>query len=168
MKTGMLKGEPALETLLNHEKSSDPQFIHKNAVGLLSKHRYFLALALFLLSGHLEDAVRIAARQLNDLQLALVLCRRDLEVVKPVLEHSLDGPLPQRDPWLKFLLMWHAGYHDAAVEVSTKGKGKGKNAAPRAGEGANEPGLYDECLRPCLCADMLSEVAKQVKRVSGK
>lgn len=47
----------------------------KNAYALLSKQQYELCAAFFVLGGEVDSAVRVCARQLNDVQLALLLCR---------------------------------------------------------------------------------------------
>ncbi|KAJ3213069.1 regulator of (H+)-ATPase in vacuolar membrane [Dinochytrium kinnereticum] len=47
----------------------------KNAFALLGKQRYEYAAAFFLLADKLKDAVNVCLKQLNDIQLAIVLCR---------------------------------------------------------------------------------------------
>lgn len=47
----------------------------KNAFSLLTKQKYELAVAFFLLAEDVDAAVRVCTRQLADLQLAVVLCR---------------------------------------------------------------------------------------------
>ena len=47
----------------------------KNAFALLGKQRFEYAASFFLLAGKLQDAVSVCIKQLNDPQLALVICR---------------------------------------------------------------------------------------------
>uniref|UniRef100_A0A8C4N7A1 RAVE complex protein Rav1 C-terminal domain-containing protein n=1 Tax=Eptatretus burgeri TaxID=7764 RepID=A0A8C4N7A1_EPTBU len=47
----------------------------KNAFALLGKQRFEQAAAFFLLAGSLKDAVEVCVERLEDLQLALVICR---------------------------------------------------------------------------------------------
>jgi hypothetical protein len=47
----------------------------KNAYALLGKQRYEYAVAFFLLGEKLKDAVNVCLKQLDDIQLAIVICR---------------------------------------------------------------------------------------------
>ncbi|VDI15900.1 Hypothetical predicted protein [Mytilus galloprovincialis] len=47
----------------------------KNAFDLLGKQRFTHAAAFFLLAGSLNDAIEVCVNNLNDIQLALVICR---------------------------------------------------------------------------------------------
>jgi len=60
-----------------------------NAYTLLSKQRYELAAAFFLLGGKLKDAVGICLQKLGDYQLALILARL-VEGEGPTFEHILN------------------------------------------------------------------------------
>lgn len=177
LKTGALSSEPALQHLLEHEKSEEPEFMRKNAYRLLQLHRYHLAVALFVLCDSFEEAARIVVSHLRDLQLLLVLCRRRPEASTPLLRQCIsDLPLAERaDPWLRVLLAWHVGdevaatsaLDDAARVVAAKAASdaifaaeaaadnRGLNGtavgSPLPGGAAVEdapPPLFDDALRP--------------------
>ena len=75
----------------------------KNGFSLMSKQQYEMAAGFFLLGGDVEAAVKLCARQLGDLQLALVLARlhsADLEsslVADEVLSYADE----RSDAWLR-------------------------------------------------------------------
>lgn len=76
----------------------------KNAYSLLSKSNFELAAAFFLLGDEVATAVRVCARQLGDLQLALVLCRLFSATAPEALRETVhDELLPDAqarvDPW---------------------------------------------------------------------
>lgn len=77
----------------------------KNAYSLLSKQQFELAIAFFLLGEDLGAAANVCARQLRDMQLALVLCRLNVST-KPTALRDLvrDELLPDAtergDIWL--------------------------------------------------------------------
>jgi hypothetical protein len=145
-KTGVLKGEPGFEALLSHERSSDPSWIRQNAFSLLQKHRYHLATALLLMSGSLEDALRVVIRQLRDFQLAALLSRRNKEAIVPHFLEWLGEPVAQNDPWLQFLLAWHAGDKGAATAACQKDSSALSSMDPYPDDG--EVKLFDKCMRP--------------------
>ena len=96
----------------------------KNAYALLSKQQHELAAAFFLLGADLESAVRVCARQLGDLQLALVLCRlRAAEA--PDLQASIlrDEVLPyadeRQDGWLSCVAHLILDEPGSAIEALT-------------------------------------------------
>ncbi len=77
----------------------------KNAFALLSKQQHELAAAFFLLGADLPSAVRVCARQLADLQLALVLCRLHTADAPDLLaailrEEVLPYAKQRQDSWL--------------------------------------------------------------------
>lgn len=47
----------------------------KNAYALLGKGRHAEAVAFFLLGDSLDDAVNVCVRHMDDVQLAMVICR---------------------------------------------------------------------------------------------
>lgn len=169
LKTGVLRGEPALEALLGHERSEEVEFMRKNAFRLLQLQRFHLAAALFLLCGHLEDAVRVAVRRIGDLQLALVLARRERGVVIPFLREQLEEASVSQDPWLHLLLSWHVGDREACYQASQKldiGSSAVACEVEFARDGASPPldRFFDGVLRTCSAAssatrDNLAEVA---------
>mmetsp|Transcript_58873 Transcript_58873/g.170280 ORF Transcript_58873/g.170280 Transcript_58873/m.170280 type:complete len:693 (-) Transcript_58873:192-2270(-) len=125
LKTGALSSEPALQQLFSHERSEEPEFMRKNAFRLLQLHRYHLAVALFVLSDSYEEAARVVVSHLRDLQLLLVLLRRQPQLSLPLLREHVSGlsPKERADPWLRALLEWQMG-------------GEAERAAPNIGDGA--------------------------------
>eukprot|EP00929_Paragymnodinium_shiwhaense_P119043 TRINITY_DN90932_c0_g1_i1.p1 TRINITY_DN90932_c0_g1~~TRINITY_DN90932_c0_g1_i1.p1 ORF type:complete len:687 (+),score=187.43 TRINITY_DN90932_c0_g1_i1:73-2133(+) len=111
LKTGVLKGEPHLSVLLNHEKAEEESFMRKNAFYLVKMHRYQLAAAVFMLAGCVEDAAKMVVRRMHDLQLGMVLTRKHPVVKEGMLREVMDElkPPASDDPWLGFLLNYHAG-----------------------------------------------------------
>jgi len=161
LKTGVLKGEPALDKLLNHTNSEQVQFMWKNALRLLSLHRFHLAASLFVLSGHTAEAAKVVAVRMRDVQLAIVLARRDSQALRPVVRECLEeSPLAQRDAWLRFLLQWHAGdVEGASATARTAIQASLEQPPPDVREV-----LFDGALRlslaPQCLGDGLSEVAR--------
>ncbi|KAJ3387748.1 regulator of (H+)-ATPase in vacuolar membrane [Entophlyctis sp. JEL0112] len=69
--------QPAMIKFLANDFSEDrwKKAALKNAFALLGKQRYEYAVAFFLLAEKLKDAVNVCLKHLNDIQLAIVLCR---------------------------------------------------------------------------------------------
>ncbi|XP_033750320.1 dmX-like protein 2 [Pecten maximus] len=94
----------------------------KNAFALLGRQRFTHAAAFFLLAGALNDAVEVCLDKLNDIQLALVVCRlndgEDMmpNSVKKILYTSIlgcdekgdnyDSCKAHPDPFLRSMAMW--------------------------------------------------------------
>ncbi|CAJ1458143.1 unnamed protein product [Effrenium voratum] len=114
MRAGLLKESDGkgLSALLQHEKVHEPEFLWKNAFRLLQLHRYHLAAGLFLLSGSVEEAARVLASHVKDLQLVIVVTRRHRDVLATLLGHHLQT----NDPWRRLLLS-HLGSAAEAVEA---------------------------------------------------
>jgi WD40 repeat protein len=123
----------------------------KNAYSVLSKQQYEFAIALFLLGGDLDSAVNVCARQLQDVQLALVLCRlhpsagddimRDLVRREVLPDASSVG-----DHWLCCIchvLLAEPDKALVALEMQSNGRG---NSMPSA------CGLERLALNPCAAA----------------
>ncbi|KAJ3101891.1 regulator of (H+)-ATPase in vacuolar membrane [Phlyctochytrium planicorne] len=77
----------------------------KNAFALLGKQRYEYAAAFFLLANKLKDAVNVCLKQLNDVQLAIVLCRiyegENGPVLNEILQNVLiEEGLKTNDRWI--------------------------------------------------------------------
>ncbi|RKO89844.1 RAVE protein 1 C terminal-domain-containing protein [Blyttiomyces helicus] len=77
----------------------------KNAFALLGKQRYEYAVAFFLLAGKLKDAVSVCLKQLDDIQLAIFLCRlyegEDGPILKETItEQILPMAIETGDRWL--------------------------------------------------------------------
>ncbi|KAJ3123058.1 regulator of (H+)-ATPase in vacuolar membrane [Nowakowskiella sp. JEL0407] len=75
----------------------------KNAFVLLGKQRYEYAAAFFLLGDRLKDAVNVCLKQLNDFQLAIVICRLyqgdQSEVLADLLNTLLSDSSKSEDRW---------------------------------------------------------------------
>ncbi|KWU47634.1 hypothetical protein RHOSPDRAFT_31069 [Rhodotorula sp. JG-1b] len=94
----------------------------KNAFALMSKQRFLFAAAFFLLGDSPKDAVNVCIRQLDDLQLAVVLARTYEGDTGPVLRALLEEtvlPLAFRDGqrWLATWALWMLGRRDLAIQA---------------------------------------------------
>ncbi|GAA5955789.1 hypothetical protein JCM8115_006854 [Rhodotorula mucilaginosa] len=94
----------------------------KNAFALMSKQRFLFAAAFFLLGNSLKDAVNVCIRQLDDMQLAIVLARTYEGDNGPVLRALLEEtvlPLAFRDGqrWLATWALWMLGRRDLAIQA---------------------------------------------------
>lgn len=81
----------------------------KNAYVLLGRHQLELAIAFFLLGGDAASAVTVCARNLGDVQLALVICRLVEKHGGPlernlVTKFILPSSIERGDYWLTSLL----------------------------------------------------------------
>ncbi len=95
----------------------------KNAFALLSQRRFEFAVSFFLLAGALKDAVSICVKHLDDVQLAVALCRiqegrDDGPVLRELLqERVLPRAFEQGDRWLATWAFWTLGRRDLALRV---------------------------------------------------
>ncbi|KAI9006205.1 RAVE protein 1 C terminal-domain-containing protein [Gaertneriomyces semiglobifer] len=92
----------------------------KNAFALLGKQRYEYAVAFFLLADKLKDAVNVCLKQLNDMSLAIVICRLYEGEDGPVLLETLRNQLLPRaieadDRWLATVLFTMLKRRDKAI-----------------------------------------------------
>ncbi|XP_062854976.1 dmX-like protein 1 isoform X2 [Trichomycterus rosablanca] len=88
----------------------------KNAFSLLGKQRFQHSAAFFLLAGSLKDAVEVCVEKMQDLQLALVICRlfeSEFEIsctYKKILQRNVlgqDHQIPMhQDPFLRSMAYW--------------------------------------------------------------
>lgn len=81
----------------------------KNAYVLMGKHRHELAATFFILGGDINSAAKICAKNLNDPQLALVICSLMEGVNGPIgqdiiLKYALPIARDTRDSWLASML----------------------------------------------------------------
>ncbi|CAJ1356682.1 unnamed protein product [Effrenium voratum] len=145
MRAGLLKESDGkgLSALLQHEKVHEPEFLWKNAFRLLQLHRYHLAAGLFLLSGSVEEAARVLASHVKDLQLVIVVTRRHRDVLATLLGHHLQT----NDPWRRLLLS-HLGSAAEAVEAEADAE------------------MFDSLLTCDSDAACLSAVAEQLNGMS--
>lgn len=85
---------------------TDP--IHKkeavdNALRAISMHRYDVAAGFFLLADSLRDAVTVCLRQMQDIQLACILCRLvegdQSPTLKQILEENVMDMAKEKKMW---------------------------------------------------------------------
>jgi hypothetical protein len=109
----------------------------KNAYALMSKRRYDLAAAYFVLSGSIEDAVSVCIKNMNDPQLALIVCRivegDNSRLTQSTLRDTLlriamgeltetgelpgDGVVLQKDIWLASIFYWSLNEQKKALFI---------------------------------------------------
>lgn len=83
----------------------------KNAFVLLSKHRYMDAACFFLLADSLKDCINVLIKQVNDVDLAIAVCRiyegDNGPVLKEVLtKHLLSKAVSNGDRWTTSYIYW--------------------------------------------------------------
>ncbi|CAI5469053.1 unnamed protein product [Closterium sp. Yama58-4] len=95
----------------------------KNAYVLLSQHRFDLAATFFLLGDDIPSAASVCARNLNDPQLALVLCRLREDKAgaaaysKDVIQRLLlPDAVSKGDTWMVCTLKWLMGQKLEALQ----------------------------------------------------
>ncbi|PIN24548.1 RAVE (regulator of V-ATPase assembly) complex subunit RAV1/DMX protein, WD repeat superfamily [Handroanthus impetiginosus] len=98
----------------NFQEDKNKAAALKNAYVLMGKHQLELAIAFFLLGGDASSAVTVCAKNLQDEQLALVICRL-IEGCGGPLERSLiskyllPSALSKGDFWMASFLEWVLG-----------------------------------------------------------
>ncbi|KAG0233631.1 regulator of (H+)-ATPase in vacuolar membrane [Actinomortierella wolfii] len=90
----------------------------KNAFALLGKQRFEYAAAFFLLGDKLQDAVNVCIKQLNDVQLAIAICRvYEPGEMGPVLTNLLNDQIKTAsDPWLRNILLTMLGRSSQSIK----------------------------------------------------
>lgn len=92
----------------------------KNAYVLMGRHQWELAIAFFLLGDDTSSAVNVCAKNLQDEQLAIVICRL-VEGSGGPLERNLisnvllPGAAEKGDKWLSSLLEWMLGNYCRSI-----------------------------------------------------
>uniref|UniRef100_A0A671L0G7 DmX-like protein 1 n=1 Tax=Sinocyclocheilus anshuiensis TaxID=1608454 RepID=A0A671L0G7_9TELE len=99
----------------------------KNAFSLLGKQRFQHSAAFFLLAGSLKDAVEVCIEKMQDLQLALVVCRlyeSEFEMscsYKRILQRHVLGQDQQiaahQDPFLRSMAYWVLDDYSRALDT---------------------------------------------------
>ena len=94
----------------------------KNAFVLLSKHRYMDAASFFLLAGSLKDSVNVLYKQVDDLDLAIAVCRVYEGDNGPVLGQFLTTQLLPKagqdgDKWLTSFIYWKLRRQHVAIKA---------------------------------------------------
>lgn len=97
----------------------------KNAFVLLSKHRYLLAACFFLLADSLKDAVNVLIKQVNDLDLAIGVCRVYEGDNGPVLQdilkkYMLSEAVSLGDRWTTSFIFWKLKLQSRAIQALVK------------------------------------------------
>ncbi|CDO95116.1 unnamed protein product [Kluyveromyces dobzhanskii CBS 2104] len=94
----------------------------KNAFVLLSKHRYVDAASFFLLAGSLKDCINVIRKQINDLDLAVAVCRvyegDNGSVLDEFLrEQILPKAIIDSDRWTTSYVYWKMRKQDLAIKA---------------------------------------------------
>lgn len=115
----------------------------KNAFVLLSKHRYMDAACFFLLGNSLKDAVNVLIKQVNDLDLAVGVCRiyegDNGPVLKDLLKkHLLSGAVSQGDRWTTSYIYWKLEDKPRAIQALVKSPIEVLNEDEKSGVIINE------------------------------
>ncbi|XP_067270720.1 dmX-like protein 1 [Pseudorasbora parva] len=120
----------------------------KNAFSLLGKQRFQHSAAFFLLAGSLKDAVEVCIEKMQDLQLALVICRlyeSEFEMsstYKRILQRHVLGQdqqiMAHQDPFLRSMAFWvlddYSRALDTLLDPPNEGEGgDSSNSKRRAG-----------------------------------
>ncbi|ONH67372.1 Regulator of V-ATPase in vacuolar membrane protein 1 [Cyberlindnera fabianii] len=97
----------------------------KNAFVLLSKHRYMDAACFFLLGNSLKDAVNVLIRQIDDIDLAIAVCRVHEGDNGPVLKDLLQKHLLSRavlsgDRWTTSYIFWKLRQQSRSIQALVK------------------------------------------------
>lgn len=96
----------------------------KNAYVLLSKHRFELAIAFFVLSGDVQGALNLVRTRMKDDQLAILLARvlGNDELVQNVLDQIVKSCHSSDDDHRKSLALWLGGKFEEALEAAGKAR----------------------------------------------
>ena len=94
----------------------------KNAFVLLSKHRYLDAATFFLLAGSLKDCAAVLYKQMNDLDLAVAVCRVYEGDNGPVLGEFLTNQvlpkaIKENDRWTTSFIYWKLRKQGVAIKA---------------------------------------------------
>ncbi|XP_047057254.1 uncharacterized protein LOC124663619 [Lolium rigidum] len=104
----------------NFEEEKNKAAALKNAYVLLGRHQWELAIAFFLLGGDASSALNVCAKNLQDEQLALVICRLVEGSGGPLERNLISNVLlpdaaEKGDHWLSSLLEWMLGNYSQSV-----------------------------------------------------
>ncbi|XP_059145859.1 dmX-like protein 2 isoform X3 [Physella acuta] len=115
----------------------------KNAFHLLSKGQYQHAAALFFLAGQVDNAINVILDKLEDVQLAIVLCRLFDDTLLPdtvrnlyyerILGldkdgHNYDARKASPDPFLRSMALWQIKDYESSLQTLLE-KNVGKSHA---------------------------------------
>ena len=128
----------------------------KNAYSLLSKQRFELAIAFFLLAEELGSALRVCTRQLRDLQLALVLCRLFHRLSPDALKTTVrEDLLPEAaaaaDDWMSCVGYLLLGEPQQALRIVSESRAP-EAADPSSTAASTKSGLRVGAFEPSAAA----------------
>lgn len=94
----------------------------KNAFVLISKHRYLDAACFFLLADSLKDCVNVVFKQMQDLDLAIAICRVYENDNGPVLQsflvsQCLGTSIEQNNRWMISFIYWKMKKRNLAIKA---------------------------------------------------
>lgn len=94
----------------------------KNAFALMSKHRYMDAASFFLLGGSLKDSVNVLCKQVEDMDLAIGVCRvyegDDGPVLGDLLKTQLlPNAIMDNDKWTTSFIYWKLRKQDISIKA---------------------------------------------------
>ncbi|KFK37434.1 hypothetical protein AALP_AA4G256500 [Arabis alpina] len=108
----------------NFQEEKNKAAALKNAYVLMGKHQLELAIGFFLLGGEPSSAINVCVKNLQDEQLALVICRL-VDGQGGALESNLinkyilPSAIQRGDFWLASLLKWELGeYHQSFLAMA--------------------------------------------------
>ncbi|KAJ0258188.1 Transducin family protein / WD-40 repeat family protein [Hirschfeldia incana] len=108
----------------NFQEEKNKAAALKNAYVLMGKHQLELAIGFFLLGGEASSAINVCVKNLQDEQLALVICRLvdgqggalESNLIK---KYILPSAVRRGDFWLASLLKWQLGeYHQSILAMA--------------------------------------------------
>ncbi|AGO12297.1 AaceriAEL063Wp [[Ashbya] aceris (nom. inval.)] len=93
----------------------------KNAFVLASKHRYLDSACFFLLAGSLKDAVNVLVRKLEDLDMAIGVCRvysgdNSAELHHLLTNYVLPRAIVENDVWTMSYVYWRLKNESLAIK----------------------------------------------------
>ena len=148
----------------------------KNAFELVRQKRNTLAVAVFILAGAYQEAVDICSKQMDDVQLGLVLlmllklrCHEDTErldtITRGMWENRVVKPaLESGDIWLPLLDVWRTRSIESAIQLRQRFHYEA--ALDFKSSGGSFPSTqYDVCY-PSV-GDYIKQFADSMKRLNG-
>ncbi|CAL1529694.1 unnamed protein product [Lymnaea stagnalis] len=123
-----------MESFFNQDFTNDNhrRVAMKNAFHLLSKGQYLHAAALFFLAGQVENAINVILEKLDDIQLAIVLCRLyDDSVLPDTVRHlfyerilgldkegrNYNARHATPDPFLRSMALWQFKDYESSLQT---------------------------------------------------
>ncbi|KAG9154666.1 hypothetical protein Leryth_026330 [Lithospermum erythrorhizon] len=161
----------------NFQEEKNKAAAVKNAYVLMGKHQLELAVAFFLLGGDSTSAITVCAKNLGDVQLALVLCRL-VDGYRGPLEHHLvskfliPSVLSDGDFWLASILELMIGNHSQAILTLFGLQGKSmsnkKSAISFNQASFLDPSVGQYCLMLATRTSMKNAIGDQSAGILGR